>query len=276
MILQQGVVMIDDFILTALFAAIGIAIISGPLGSFVIWRRMAYFGDSLAHSALLGVSLGIAYDIGIHMGILIICSAFSFLLTWLQTQRFFGVDALLGIFAHTALAVGVVMLSVLDAPQIDIHAILFGDILTVTYGDIYRIYAVGLFVIAVLIVFWKRLILSILSEDIAAAEGFSPLYAHFILTALMTIFVAFSVQIVGVLLVTSLLIIPAATSRLVTNTPHKMVYVASLLGIFSVLLGMFGSVWFDLPSGPMIVAIAGVIFLMIILMRFLSQYTRNN
>ena len=227
---------IDDFIISALLVAISIALVSGPLGSFVIWRRMAYFGDSLAHSALLGVALGVAYDVGVRFGILVVCGCFSVLLTWLQTKRVLGVDALLGIFAHTALAIGVVVLSFLKAPAVDIHSILFGDILTVISHDIYASYILSLFLIVIICFFWKRLVLSTLSEDIAAAEGFKPHHAHLILTIMMTIFVAFSVQIVGVLLVTSLLIIPAATARLVARTPHMMAFIASSLGVCAVIL----------------------------------------
>lgn len=257
--------MIDNFILNALFAAIGIAIISGPLGSFVVWRRMAYFGDSLAHSALLGVAFGIACDVGLNFGILLISGCFSFLLVWLKSQNFVGIDTLLGLFAHTALAIGVVVLAVLNAPQIDIHLILFGDILTVTYHDIFNIYLIGAAIIIILMVFWKKIILATLSEDISAAEGFKPIYADYILTFTMTIFVAFSVQIVGVLLVTSLLIIPAATARLLTNTPHKMAIVASCIGVVSVVGGIMNSYYFDVPSGPMIVTVGSIIFFVIII-----------
>ena len=175
------------------------------------------------------------------------------------------------IFAHTALATGVVVLSFLKAPTVDIHSILFGDILTVISRDIYTSYILSFIIIIIISFFWKRLVLSTLSEDIAAAEGFKPHHAHLILTIMMTIFVAFSVQIVGVLLVTSLLIIPAATARLVTHTPHMMAFVASSLGVLAVILGIVNSVYFDSPPGPVIVSVSGIGFLLVMCMRLIFQ-----
>ena len=172
--------MIDDFIIYALLAATPIACVSGPLGCFVVWRRMAYFGDSLAHSALLGVALGVAYNMGITLGIIIICGLFALFLTWLQNKRFFGVDTLLGIFAHVALSSGLIVLSLMSEPNIDIHSLLFGDILTVTQEDIIRINVMAVLILIILKYMWKKFILSTLNQELAAAEGVDPFYYTFI------------------------------------------------------------------------------------------------
>ena len=269
--------MLDDFILRALVAGIGVAVVVGALGCFVVWRRMAYFGDSLAHSSLLGIALGLLYGFSINIGIIIVCSVFAILLVWLQYKHVLATDTLLGILAHASLSLGMVALSFLDYIQFDLHSYLFGDILTVSNQDLVWIYAGGALVLGLLIFNWSSLTLMTIHEDLAKAEGVKTFRTQLLLMFLMTIVVAFSVRIVGILLITSLLIIPAATARQLSRTPEAMAIIASMLGVLAVLLGMYGSMQFDTPSGPSIVTAASFLFLLLFpSLKLLKRMKPNN
>ncbi len=255
--------MLDDFILRALAAGIGVALIAGPLGCFVVWRRMAYFGDSLAHSALLGIALGLLYGVNVNLGTVIVCTAFAFLLVWLQHRKILATDTLLGILAHAALSIGMVAISFLDNPRFNLHSYLFGDILTVLMTDLYWIYGGGVIVIGLLVVNWSSLTLMTIHEDLAKAEGVNTVWSNILLMLLMTIVVAVSIRIVGILLITSMLIIPAAAARQIVSSPETMAVLAAFLGVLAVLVGISGSVEFDTPSGPSIVTAAALMFAII-------------
>ena len=264
--------MLDDFILRALVAGLGIALVAGVLGCFVIWRKMAYFGDSLAHSALLGIALGLLCGFNINLGIIIVCFIFSSTLVWLQQKNILATDALLGILAHAALAIGMVTISLLSEPFFNLHKYLFGDILTVTTNDLYWIYISGSIVLVLLLTHWSSLTLMTIHEDLAKAEGINTIRGNLLLMFLMTIMVAMSIQIVGILLITSLLIIPAATARQLANSPEAMAVIASIVGMLAVAIGIFGSMQFDIPSGPSIVTAAASIFVALFPISLLIQY----
>lgn len=255
--------MFENFVIRALAAGIGVALVVGALGCFVVWRRMAYFGDSLAHSSLLGIALGLLYGVSVNFGIIVVCTSFAILLVWMQQKHVLATDTLLGILAHASLSLGMVALSFLDYLQFDLHSYLFGDILTVSNEDLLWIYLGGAVVIALLIANWSSLTLMTIHEDLARAEGVNTFRTQLILMFLMTIVVAFSVRIVGILLITSMLIIPAATARQLAKTPESMAIIASLLGVLAVLLGIFGSMQFDTPSGPSIVTAASLLFVIL-------------
>ncbi|MAL79315.1 MAG: hypothetical protein CMN55_09420 [Sneathiella sp.] len=250
----------DDFLIRAVAAGIGVALIAGPLGCFVVWRRMAYFGDSLAHSALLGIALGLLYGININLGTVIVCTVFALLMVWLQQRRVLATDTLLGILAHAALSIGMVAISFLGNVSFDLYSYLFGDILTVRMIDLYWIFGGGAIVIGLLIVNWPALTLMTIHEDLARAEGVNTVWANILLMLLMTIVVAVSIRIVGILLITSMLIIPAATARQLVSSPESMAVCAALFGVIAVMLGISGSVELDTPSGPSIVTAAAILF----------------
>ncbi len=256
----------DDFILRAVGAGVGVALVAGALGCFVVWRRMAYFGDSLAHSALLGVALGLLYGFGVGPGTVLVCSVFAVLLVWLQQKRVLATDTLLGILAHAALAVGMVAISFLDNPRFDLHGYLFGDVLTVTPQELYWIYGGGVVVLGLLFVNWPSLVLMAVHEDLAKAEGVSVFWTQLLLMFLMTIVVAVSIRIVGILLITALLVIPAAAARQLARSPEAMAVAAAVIGVLAVIGGIFGSVKFDTPSGPSIVTAAAGMFAVLALM----------
>ena len=228
---------LEPFLVNAILAGFAVAVITGVMGCFVVWRRMAYFGDSLAHSALLGVALGFAVGIAVNIGIILICSVFALLLLWLQQKKVLATDTLLGILAHSALSLGMVTISVMGQ-RIDLHSILFGDILTVTRPELWWIYIGGTIVITMLLMNWSSLVLMTLQEDLAQAEGIRVFWCNLLLMFLMTLVVAVSIRSVGILLISSLLIIPAATARQLARSPEGMAIIASFFGVTSVGLGL--------------------------------------
>jgi zinc transport system permease protein len=250
----------DDFLLRALAGGVGIALLAGPLGSFIVWRRMAYFGDTLAHSGLLGVGLAIAFDINPGIGILIICVLIALALVALQRQRQLASDTLLGILSHTSLSLGLVALALLETVRIDLISYLFGDILAITNSDLYWIWGGVVVVLAVLIAAWRPLLRMTVHEDLARVEGVPVFGVRLLLMLLIAIVIALAMKIVGILLITSLLIIPAATARRFAKTPESMAVFASLAGCIAVVLGLSGSYYWDTPAGPSIVLAAAELF----------------
>lgn len=237
--------------------------IAGPLGCFVVWRRMAYFGDSLAHSALLGVALGFLLSIELQVGVVVTCLAFALLIVGLQEQRRFATDTLLGLLSHSALALGLVAISLQERLRIDLMSYFFGDILAVTVADLLWIYGGGAVVLAGTILVWRPLLALTVHPDVAQAEGVSGLRTRLIFTLLLAGVVAIAMKIVGILLITSLLVIPAATARWFARTPEVMAGLACVVGAASVFLGLQASLWFDTPSGPSIVIAALALFLLV-------------
>ena len=250
----------DDFIYRAIIASIGVSLIAGSLGCFVIWKRLSYFSDSISHSALLGVALGLATGLGINLGLVIVGSLFAVLIVVLQQKEFWSSDAVLGIFSHLSLSLGIVVLGIIGNQNTDYFAYLFGDILSITSKDLYWIFSVLIVVVTILVFNWKKLLLLTLNEELAKAEGINKLYYDLLFMFLIALAVSVSVQIVGVLLITSLLIIPPAISRVISNSPVTMILASMIVSIFSVLLGLYLSIDFDLATGPTIVITLGALF----------------
>ena len=257
--------MLDDFFTRALVAGIGIAMTAGPLGCFIIWRRMAYFGDTMAHSALLGVALSLLLDINLIVAVFAVASLVAILLLMLQRSGTLSADALLGILSHASLSVGLVLLAFMTWVRVDLVSFLFGDILAVSRSDIDVIWGGGVLVLMALIYLWRPLIASTVSEDIAEAEGLSPKRARLYFMLLLALVIAIAMKIVGILLITSLLIIPAATARRWSGSPEVMAILSAVVGAVAVVGGLFGSLRFDTPSGPSIVVAALAIFVISLL-----------
>ena len=250
---------IEPFIIKGLIAGVIVALVAGVMGCFVVWRRMAYFGDSLAHSALLGIALGIALGVNHNLSVIMLCSLFALILVWLQQKRIFATDTLLGILAHASLSIGVITISILEQ-IIDLHSYLFGDILTVGNDQIWWLVIGGGSVLGVLTYNWSSLVLMTIDEDLAQAENVPVARYQMLLMFLMTIVVAISIKIVGILLIASLLIIAPAASRQLSKSPEMMAMIACLIGIISVVIGMYFSFELDTPSGPTIVAALAALF----------------
>lgn len=253
--------MLDDFFIRALLAGIGLALTTGPLGCLVIWRRMAYFGDTMAHSALLGVALSLLLQLNLTLSVFAVAAIVSLALLLLQKRGTLSTDALLGILSHATLATGLVLVSFMTWVRIDLVGFLFGDILAVTEADVSLVWGGGILVLLAIVYLWRPLIASTVNPELAAAEGLEPERARLAFMLLMAVVIAIAMKIVGILLITSLLIIPAATARRFSASPEFMAVLASLLGAVAVAGGLFGSLKFDTPSGPSIVVAALAIFL---------------
>ena len=250
----------DDFLLRALIAGLGVALIAGPLGSFVVWRRMAYFGDTLAHAALLGVALGFLLEFSANIGVIVVCVVLALLLVALQQQRRLASDTLLGILSHTTLSLGLIAIAFMERVRIDLMSYLFGDILTVTTTDLYWIWGCAVAALAVLMAIWRPLLAITVHEELAQVEGIPVTRIRVMLMLLMAVVIAVAMKVVGILLITSLLIIPAATARSFTRTPEQMAALAAIIGCFAVSGGLTASLKWDLPAGPAIVVSAALLF----------------
>ncbi len=253
---------IDDFLVRALVAGIGVAVVAAPLGCFVVWRRMAYFGATLAHSALLGVALGLVLGFDLTLGVAVSSIAVTLIVVLFQRQKLIGSDTLLGILAHSGLAIGLVALSFLRGVRIDLMAYLFGDVLAVTTMDIAWIYGGGVLVLANLALIWRPLLALTIHEELARAEGVPALRVQIAFMLTLAVAVAIAMKVVGVLLIVSLLIIPAAAVRGLSRTPEQMAVLAAAVGAVSVIGGLFASLRWDTPSGPSIVVVATLLFVL--------------
>ena len=260
----------DEFLVRALLAALGVAAVAGPLGSFVVWRRMAYFGDTLSHSALLGVTLGFLLGIDPTIGIIGICAAVALLLALGQRQSVLASDTLLGILSHGALSLGLVSLAFMETLRVDLIGYLLGDVLSVTWNDITVVYIGGAVVLGILAWLWRPLLAITVHEDLARVEGVPVRQVQIAFMMIIAVTIAIAMKVVGILLITSLLIIPAAAARAVSKTPEQMALVASLVGMVAVLGGLAGSFQWDLPSGPAIVTAAALLFALSLISRRLA------
>ena len=250
----------DDFMVRAAFAGVGVALAAAPLGCFVVWRRMAYFGDATAHAAVLGVALSLTFSTPIFAGVLIVSLLMAALVTTLS-GRGFAMDTLLGVMAHSSLAVGLVAVSFLSGVRIDLMAYLFGDILSVSVDDLMLIWFGAAIVFTLVVMRWTGLLLSTMNPDLAHASGYSPKREQFILTIALAIVVAVAIKVVGVLLIAAMLIIPAATARPLSKTPEAMAVIAAIIACSSSLAGLKASYLFDSPTGPTIVCAAAILFI---------------
>lgn len=245
-----------------MLAGLLIAMASGPLGCFVVWNRMAYFGDTLAHSALLGVSLALLLSVNVNIGIVTVCFAIAALLLVFGEKNLLPRDTLLGIFAHGSLALGLVLSSFIEGMRLDLMAFLFGDILAVGLQDLVLIAAVTLTVLIILKIKWRDLLNSSLDAELAQVEGVNTRTHKALLMFLLAAVIAFAIKIIGVLLISALLIIPAATARSGANSPGLMAVSASLLASIAVIGGLLLSWFVDTPAGPSIVLCSFVIFIL--------------
>ncbi|MCB1831484.1 MAG: zinc ABC transporter permease subunit ZnuB [Chromatiaceae bacterium] len=250
----------DDFILRAIAAGVGVALVAAPLGAFVVWRRMAYFGDTLAHSALLGLALGFLLDVNPTLAILVVAVCIALLLLLLQSRRMLASDTLLGILAHSTLSVGLVVMAFQDSARVDLIGYLFGDILAVSADDLWWIWGGGVAVLAALAAIWQPLLSLTVHEELAQVEGVPVPVVRLAFVLMIAIVIAIAMKIVGVLLITSMMIIPAAAARRFSQTPEQMALAAALIGVLAVAVGLAASWYWDTPAGPSIVVSAALLF----------------
>lgn len=250
-----------EILFPAWLAGILLTLITAPLGSFVVWRKMSYFGDTLAHSALLGVTLGFFLELDPYIAIIIMTVILALVLVWLENRTNYSVDTTLGIVAHISLSLGVITLSLLDNVRVDLMSYLFGDLLAIDYHDVILI-SIGVIVISTLLaIFWKRLLSITISPELAQIEGLNIGKLRLLLMLLTAVTIALSMKFVGALIITSLLIIPSATARRFAKSPEQMTAYAIAFSMLAVTGGLLLSGFKDTPAGPSVVICAGIIFL---------------
>lgn len=242
-----------ELLLPPLLAGICLTSITGPLGTFVVWRRMSYFGDTLSHAALLGISFGFLLNINLFYAVIFITILLALGLIWLEAQKQLPIDTLLGILAHSALSLGLVVISLMKNIRIDLMGYLFGDLLSVTYSDLYQITICVILIGALFFWKWNNILFITVSEELAFSHGINVQFTKLFLVLLLALTIGLSMKFVGALIITSLLIIPAATAKYYSKTPEAMVLIAIIIGMLSIISGLIFSFFYDTPTGPSIV-----------------------
>lgn len=254
-----GMIMLDDFLMRAALAGIGVSLATGPLGSFVVWRRMAYFGDATSHAAILGVALALATELPVGLGTLSVALLMAVTVATLAAKGW-ALDTTLGVLAHSALAFGLVAVSFVPSVRSDLSAWLFGDILAVSRLDLAFIWSGAALVIALLVWRWQALLTATLNEDLAHASGLDPNRERLVLVIALAVVVAVAIKVIGALLIAAMLIIPAAAARALSRTPESMALIAVVIGAIASIAGLQLSLWQDTPAGPSIVTAAALMF----------------
>lgn len=247
--------MLEPFFLRALIASLALALIAAPLGCFVVWQRMSYFGESIAQASLVGVALGMAFQLDLTLGVLIAALVAAALLIWFSRQEIVAMDSILGLMHHAALAIGVIATAMIQGPGVDLMGFLFGDVFAVTTSDILWIFVGGGLALGVVAWLWQPLLRLAVHEDLAAAEGVDRNRVRTIFTILLALAIAVAMKIVGILLVMAFLVVPAVAARPLAATPERMVVLSAGIAALSVLFGLWLSASLDSPGGPSIVLI---------------------
>jgi len=253
--------MLDDFYLRAMLAGVLVALLAAPFGCFVIWRRMAYFGDTMAHSALLGITIALFLEVHVNAGVFIVAVITALSMVYLQKRSDLPNDTLLGILSHSSLALGLLAIGFMSSSNIDILSYLYGDVLSVGRRDVIIIAVTTAAALLILALIWKPLLASTVNEDLAVAEGTKPHHVQLVYLLLMAAVIAVTVRIIGVLLITALLVIPAATARRFAKSPEAMAILAALIGSIAVIMGLAASLRWDTAAGPSIVTATLLLFL---------------
>lgn len=256
-----------ELLLPGWFAGFLLALAAGPLGSFVVWRRMSYFGDTLAHASLLGVAFGLLLNVSPFYAVIAVTLLLSLLLVWLERRPHLAIDTLLGILAHSALSLGLVVVSLMSNVRVDLMAYLFGDLLSVTPVDLYTIAAGVVIVLGVLALNWRSLLSITISPELAQVDGVNIQRTKLVLMLVTALTIGVAMKFVGALIITSLLIIPAATARRFARSPEQMAGIAVLVGILAVTIGLSFSAWYDTPAGPSVVLGASLMFMLSMMKR---------
>lgn len=264
-----------ELLLAPLIVGLALSLITGPLGSFVVWRKMSYFGDTLSHAALLGIAFGFLLNVNPFYAVIFITIILAIALVYLESQQKLAIDTLLGILAHSSLSLGVVVISLMRNIRVDLMGYLFGDLLSITYSDVYFIMGGIVIVGAILFFNWNRFLYVTVSEELAFSNGINIVKNKLLLTLILALTIGLSMKFVGALIITSLLIIPAATARFYAKTPEQMALFAIVIGWLSVIGGLMLSAYYDTPTGPSVVIVNASLFVMSLMITKLLKFNIN-
>jgi len=256
-----------NFVWRSLIAGVAIGIVAGPIGVFLIWRRMSFLGETIAHASMLGISISLLLDINFYFGLFFVAILVAFLLNYLSLNKELAPDAILALLAHSSLALGIL---VIPTSQLNIMEFLFGDILAVSGTDIAMIVSVSASCCLALKVIWPDLILLTINEDLATAENVPVGTTKLIYLFCVALVFAVAIKVIGILLITSMLVIPALAARSFAKDSESMVWCSSLMATLSVFGGVGISCVWDLSTGPAIVVFCALLFLLSQLLKSLK------
>ena len=254
----MGIIM-DDFLWRAALGAALLGAACGPVGCFILWRRMAYLGESVAHMGLLGAGLGLLIGVNALIGTAALAIAAALVMAR-ASDRAIPAGTFVGIVGHMGLALGFIVLATMENVRADLLGYLFGDVLALSANDLAWVTGVSLVALAAMALLWKPLLIEAVCGDIAAAEGQSGRLVQTAFLVLVALLVAFGLKVVGALLIVALLIVPPAAARPFARTPEAMAIIAALAGALAAPLGLAAAYATDAPAGPCIVLAAGAIF----------------
>lgn len=239
-----------------------LALVAAPLGCLLVWRRLAYFGDSLSHATLLGVALSLWLHIPVWGGLVAVCVMIALILASLLAKRQLPSDALLMAVSTTTLSAGLIAISKMDEVRVDLLSYLFGDLLSISSTDLpVFVSCLGLVLLG-LAYFWRDLLLTTIDEELAFVEGLPVAKLRLLLLILLALVVTVAMKAVGSLLITALLVIPSLVARPLVNTPTQMVLLAAMTGVTAVSGGLLSSFYWDTPVGASIVVSAALLFVL--------------
>ncbi len=255
--------MFELFFIKAMIAAIGVAFATAPIGVFVLWKRMAYFGDAISHSAIFG--LGIATIIAVEpiYGIVFCAIIFCLLIFILGKQKLYSSDSIIGITSCSLLALGMILISIFPS-NINLENYLFGDLIILQNRDILMIYAVAVLSSVAILIWFPKLLLATINKDLAQISGVEVEKLELKFLLLTALVVACLVKIVGIFLITSMMILPAAIARNFSKTPTQMLFLSLLSSLIIMVGGLFAALFFNLPSSPSIIAFAALLLVVAI------------
>ncbi|HNE91102.1 MAG TPA: iron chelate uptake ABC transporter family permease subunit [Agitococcus sp.] len=239
-----------------------LALVAAPLGCLLVWRRLAYFGDSLSHATLLGVALSLWLHIPVWGGLVAVCVMIALILASLLAKRQLPSDALLMAVSTTTLSAGLIAISKMDEVRVDLLSYLFGDLLSISSTDLPLLLASLGLVLVCLAYFWRDLLLTTIDEELALVEGLPVAKLRLLLLILLALVVTVAMKAVGSLLITALLVIPSLVARPLVNTPTQMVLLAAMTGVTAVSGGLLSSFYWDTPVGASIVVSAALLFVL--------------
>ncbi|MBD2318360.1 metal ABC transporter permease [Phormidium tenue] len=253
-----------EFMRNAIAIGILIGILSAVIGSYLIVQHMGLLGDVVAHAVLPGLAIAFYIGMDIFLGAFIAGTISTFVVAWIQTHSKIKVDTAMALVFSGFLALGVMLITTLKS-KLDLHSFLFGDILGVTTADLWRTLIIAIAVLACVIIFYRELIFYCFDPLASKAMGLPVHFIHFGLMAGITLTIIASMQLVGVVLVVSLLTGPAATAYLLVKELHLMMLLGALFGVIASVSGMYISYYQNVPSGSAIVLIISGLFLLALL-----------
>ena len=253
---------LDDFLVRSVIAGLIMVTIAAPMGCLMVWQRLAFLSDTLGHAAVMGVGLGLLLEVTPIFGVLAVALLIVFALNRVNSFNTALSETTLAIISNPGLAGGIILVGLLPAQSVNLEAILFGDLLATTTGDLIRLLVSTVLLLLVLQHYWQSFVAVSVSREIAQAEGIEVRKVQFLMYIMIALLVAVMMKVMGVLLIAAMLVIPTTSARLFSRSPEQMVAVSALYGLGALAGGISSSFQFDWQTGPAIVVSATILLLL--------------